>query len=96
MARFAPKVRFHLAVIFAPRWKARYLEQARLALGQGQQQEPEEALTSHPSLLPHRERQIARTGKDPLVCTRCRLPMECHHCHQGVNSCGLRLDKLVW
>jgi hypothetical protein len=73
--RHFPMVRH--AGLFAPRWKARYLQQARRALGQKEPKAQEEAPPPLPSLLPHRRRQIARTGEDPLLCPRCERPMEC-------------------
>jgi hypothetical protein len=59
------------AGLFAPRWKARYLEQARRALDQ-----PSPPPAASPSLLPWRERQIEILGKDPLQCESCGRPMK--------------------
>jgi len=67
------------AGLFCTRWRQRYLEQARVALGQEQaetlsasDQGPEPAL-SHRSW---RERQKARTGTDPLTCSHCGRSLE--------------------
>lgn len=58
--------------LFATRWKKRYLEQARQALGQKDVKLDERTLQS---LLPWRERQKAATQQDPLLCRVCRKPM---------------------
>lgn len=74
------------AGIFAPRWKARYLAQARAALKQSTaaaaQVTPttdaaQAVPTSAPatSLLPWRERRRVEQGTDPIVCPRCQIPM---------------------
>ena len=59
--------------IFAPRWKGRYLEQARRALPQAA---TTEAVTPEPatSLMSWHERQTAQ-GRDPLHCAACHQPM---------------------
>ena len=61
------------AGLFAPRWKARYLAQARAALHQPipLAQQAEQA-----SLLPWRQRQAAEQGADPLICSTCLVQME--------------------
>lgn len=59
------------AGIFATRWKAHYLEQARAALGL-----PSTSTTETPtSLLPWRDRRLAEHGIDPLLCPHCQVPM---------------------
>jgi Putative transposase/Transposase zinc-binding domain len=58
------------AGIFAPRWKARYLEQARAAL-----QQPAPVTVPATSSLPWRERRLAAGAPDPLLCRICQLPM---------------------
>ena len=60
------------AGLFATRWKARYLQQARVALAQEQ---PAETTGSAPSMLPWRQRRLATQGKDPLLCWLCQHPM---------------------
>jgi hypothetical protein len=67
------------AGLFAPRWKARHLGQARAALAQesgrlAEAPEPDEAEAT--SLLSWRERRVAATGEDPLVCPSCRVEMQ--------------------
>ena len=59
------------AGLFAPRWKAHYLAQARAALGSS----PDSRTETPKSLLPWRERRIAEQGSDPLLCPRCKRPM---------------------
>lgn len=61
------------AGLFAPRWKSRYLEQARRALGRASDPESEPLPTS---LLPLRERRAAEVGQDPFSCPRCGEPMQ--------------------
>jgi hypothetical protein len=61
------------AGLFATRWKALYLEQARAALGQKSPVAPAEAPAS---MLPWRERRQASQGIDPLLCRVCRQPMQ--------------------
>jgi len=59
------------AGIFATRWKAHYLAQARAALGL-----PSASSTETPaSLLPWRERRLAEQGIDPLLCPSRQIPM---------------------
>jgi hypothetical protein len=60
------------AGLFATRWKARYLEQARVALAQ---ELPAETTNSAPSMLPWRQRRLATQGRDPLLCRACQHPM---------------------
>jgi len=60
------------AGLFATRWKAHYLEQARAALGQTLPTAPAEAPAS---MLPWRERLQASQGIDPLLCRVCHQPM---------------------
>jgi hypothetical protein len=62
--------------LFAPRWKSRYLELARRALGQ---EEPADTTTAEAAELPlslqsWHERQRAQ-GNDPLRCPACNEPM---------------------
>lgn len=57
------------AGIFATRWKARYLAQAREALGASSKSKSSPSPTS--SQLPWRERQLRSQGKDPLLCGVC-------------------------
>lgn len=61
------------AGLFATRWKARYLKQARVALGQASPAQ----LPASParSMLPWRQRRLAATGNDPLLCRVCGIPM---------------------
>lgn len=59
------------AGIFATRWKAIYLPQARAALGLPSASTTETAT----SLLPWRERRLAEQGVDPLLCSHCQVPM---------------------
>lgn len=61
------------AGLFASRWKARNLEQARTALGQVSPSEP--SPSTLPSQLSWRERQIEIFGKDPLLCAVCKRSM---------------------
>ncbi len=60
------------AGLFATRWKARYLEQARVALAQ---EMPADTTSSAPSMLPWRQRRLATQGRDPLLCRACQHPM---------------------
>jgi hypothetical protein len=62
------------AGLFAPRWKARYLAQARAALGPSIQAAP--SMQQAVSSLPWQQRQAAENGADPLVCSTCHVPME--------------------
>jgi hypothetical protein len=60
--------------LFAPRWKERYLPQARRALGQPEPA-PAAASTDPPaSLRTWEERQLAQ-GREPLWCAPCAAPM---------------------
>lgn len=69
------------AGLFAPRWKARYLDQARRALAKPEQRDRsgkviavrEETATS---LLPWRERWKIDFQEDPLMCPTCQVEME--------------------
>ncbi len=60
------------AGLFATRWKARYLAQARAALEQ--EEKSTEGATSV-SLLPWRQRRTIEQGRDPLLCRVCEIPM---------------------
>lgn len=62
--------------LFAPRWKARYLESARRALGAPSAQIPIEKSETPSSTLDWRERRIAQQGEDPLWCCACGVEME--------------------
>jgi hypothetical protein len=62
------------AGLFATRWKARYLAQAREALGQ--EKTAQDSPSTATSRLPWRERRIAEQGRDPLLCRVCQLPMK--------------------
>jgi hypothetical protein len=67
------------AGLFAPRWKARHLEQARAALAAEAQSEREadQAHEAAPmSLRPWRERRIAIDKEDPLRCSTCQVEMQ--------------------
>lgn len=80
LIRHVPDKHFKMvrhAGIFAPRWKGRYLAQARAALNQSTATAPEAAPTQPPatSLLPWRERRRAEQGTDPIACRRCQIPM---------------------
>jgi hypothetical protein len=89
------------AGIFAPRWKARYLEQARAAL-----QQPAAVTVPATSSLPWRERRLAAGDPDPLLCRICQLPMrlvgKIFGSHQKIaeyfEAAGLptRPDELGW
>jgi hypothetical protein len=59
--------------LFAPRWKERYLAQARRALGQPDPS-PADATEAPLSLQSWQERQHAR-GHEPLGCEPCAAPM---------------------
>lgn len=65
------------AGIFAPRWKARYLDQARAALELSTASRVE--IDAPPSLssscLPWRQRRLAEQGTDPILCPVCQIPM---------------------
>jgi len=64
------------AGLFAPRWKAQYLAQARAALALPTAAKVEAAATSAPtSCLPWRQRRLAEQGTDPILCPRCMIPM---------------------
>ena len=82
LIRHVPDKHFKMvryAGIFAPRWKARYLEQARAALAQGNKAATKLAAKVEPtqaSLLPWRQRRLAEKHKDPLVCPFCHVEME--------------------
>jgi hypothetical protein len=67
------------AGLFAPRWKARYLEQAHAALAQENKtvtKSAAEAEHAKASLLPWRQRQLTEKREDPLVCSLCHVEME--------------------
>jgi hypothetical protein len=65
------------AGLFASRWKARYVAQARAALAQETKLlHGSVADVEATSLLPWRQRQAAENGKDPLVCSICHVEME--------------------
>lgn len=69
-----PMIRY--AGLFAPRWKARYLAQARHALGSDTAPaEGQSAALAAGATAPWRDRQAAQQGHDPLQCTRCEQPM---------------------
>ncbi len=77
LVRHIPDKHFKMvryAGLFSTRWRTRYLEQARRALGQ---EEGETLVASEVesqpalSLRSWRERQKARTGTDPLRCSQC-------------------------
>jgi hypothetical protein len=68
------------AGLFAPRWKARHLGQARALLAQ---ETPgaavavaAEAVAEPTSMLSWRERRTARGEEDPLVCSTCKVERE--------------------
>ena len=82
LIRHVPDKHFKMvrhAGLFAPRWKARYLAAAHVALAQESNRatrlasKPEKMKTS---LLPWRQRKAAEKGKDPLLCTLCQVEME--------------------
>jgi hypothetical protein len=78
LLRHVPEKHFKMvrhAGLFAPRWKSRYLEQARRALGQ-QVPAPDAAAAERPvSLQSWSERQRAQ-GRDPLRCPVCGQAMQ--------------------
>jgi len=62
--------------LFAPRWRVRYLEQARRALGQQPQPSEDTATDARAvSLMSWQDRQHAQ-GADPLRCTLCDQPLQ--------------------
>lgn len=66
--------------IFATRWKAQYLPQARAALatitaGTGYSRRAPQNRSQQNALLPWRERRMAESGEDPLICPKCQIPM---------------------
>lgn len=64
------------AGLFAPRWKARYIAQARAALArEGKPASHSVAAPTRASLLPWRQRQAAEKGNDPLICSLCQREM---------------------
>ena len=69
------------AGIFATRWKARYLEQAKKALAQPV--ESSSQATPALSQRPWRERRRARDGRDPLTCRSCGSAMHLAAKHFG-------------
>lgn len=62
------------AGIFANRWKAKYLDLARKALGRSTIASTKEQKIPL-SLMSWRQRQEIQQGKDPLVCDRCQVKM---------------------
>jgi hypothetical protein len=84
LVRHIPDKHFKMlryAGLFSTRWRARYLEQARRALGHG---EPTPCSGPEPSESPlslrtWRERQAADTGADPLLCSHCGRSLEFWH-----------------
>lgn len=79
LIRHVPDKHFKMvryAGLFATRWKARYLAQARAALGQVENSTEAATTASAPaSLLPWRQRRIVEQGRDPLLCRVCKIPM---------------------
>jgi hypothetical protein len=72
LVRHVPDNNFQMirhAGLFANRWKAGYLAQARAALNQPEPQEVPPSPT-------WAERQKEYTGRDPLLCPVCNIPME--------------------
>ncbi len=64
------------AGLFATRWKARYLAQAKAALSlEASSMEASKTSSAAVSLLPWRQRRTVEQGKDPLLCPLCQTPM---------------------
>ena len=65
------------AGLFAPRWKASYLAQARRAIEAANRNEahPRREPPGLPAVTPWRQRQMALLGRDPLRCVDCGVSL---------------------
>ena len=67
------------AGLLAPRWKARYLQQARQALAREKSNSVCTTATSETvkaSLLAWRQRRVVQGAEDPLLCPLCQVEMQ--------------------
>jgi hypothetical protein len=89
------------AGLFCSRWKHRYLQQARQAIAaQADAPRRQDNAAQWPpndaplSLQSWRQRQTQALGRDPLVCTRCQIPMVLlgvvFGCHTHIEALFLR------
>ena len=65
--------------LFATRWKARYLQQARQALAREKNEVARAAAKSEPAMaswLAWRQRRVAQGAADPLLCPRGHVEMQ--------------------
>jgi hypothetical protein len=85
--------------LFAPRWKRRYLEQARRALGHDLPVAEDSAAVPDAeapvSLRTWRERRQAQTGVDPLSCSHCGRSMRLWEVAFGPHARIERLFRLA-